>query len=159
MVANPLIGLPRHGTSSLKFDGIRSCSSPSVDVFVLWQVAAVLDPDTLNASMPILPDYGQDMLMGVHLVVGTPECLSALAKRGHIPFDNARFVVVDEADECARRSSSELDALMQTCKGKVCADGRPRSRLFAGASISLPEVMSPTLETQDLRVHGSVFSV
>jgi hypothetical protein len=158
MVANQLLGLPRHGTSSLKFDGVRSCFSPSVDVFVLWQVAAVLDPDTLNASMPILPDYGQDMLMGVHLVVGTPECLSALAKRGHIPFDNARFVVVDEADECARRSSSELDALMQTCKGKVCADGRPRSRLFAGASISLP-VMSPTLETQDLRVHGSVFSV
>jgi superfamily II DNA/RNA helicase len=124
---------------------------------VLWQVAAVLDPDTLNASMPILPDYGQDMLMGVHLVVGTPECLSVLAKRGHIPFNNARFVVVDEADECARRSSNELDALVQTCKGKVCADGRPRSMLFAGASISLPEVMSPTVEIQDLRVEGKGF--
>ncbi len=39
---------------------------------------------------------GLDLLKDAHIIVGTPKYLEALANKGHVPFNNAKFVVVDE---------------------------------------------------------------
>ncbi|KAG8464314.1 hypothetical protein KFE25_003377 [Diacronema lutheri] len=65
------------------------------------RIAGVWDADSLNASMPVA-DYGLDALRGCHVVVGTPEYLAAVARRGHVPLHAARFTVIDEADACMR---------------------------------------------------------
>lgn len=113
------------------------------------KVAGVWDDNGLNASMPI-EDFGLDILKGVHIVVGTPTYLEALAKRGHIAFENARFVVVDEADECLAEGSA-MQALFAACDKHRDADWHPpskkskkfsaeRVRFFAGASLEFDAI-------------------
>jgi superfamily II DNA/RNA helicase len=115
------------------------------------KVAGVWDDKGLNASMPV-EDFGLDILQGVHIVVGTPQYLGALAERGHLALDNARVVVVDEADACmlsqaeggAEGAAEGLPPFLRAVSGRVTRDGKPRVRVFAGASL-LPGQMQAAL--------------
>lgn len=60
-------------------------------------------------------------MKGVHVVVSTPSHLAALVERGHVPFNNARFVVIDEADECMRQEEA-MNTFLNSCAGKVCGE-------------------------------------
>lgn len=69
-----------------------------VKVFGLW------DEQALYAAT-----Y-QDMLKGVHIIVGTPEYVSRVAVGGKLPLHHLRGIVVDEADACFADTPSGADA-------------------------------------------------
>lgn len=130
------------------------------------KIAGVWDKDSLNSSMPV-SDFGLDSLRGCHIVVGTPECLAAVARRGHVPLHEARFTVVDEADACMRaqrgaaggggaladvlRRPPQEAAGAAGARAERAGDGGalrsnpwrkalPERRVLVGASITPPEV-------------------
>uniref|UniRef100_A0A7S4JGV2 RNA helicase n=2 Tax=Guillardia theta TaxID=55529 RepID=A0A7S4JGV2_GUITH len=103
------------------------------------KVMGVWDDQTLNASMPI-EDFGLNILKGAHIIVATPTFLQPLVDRGHIPFENARFVVVDEADECITTYDDELSRILLPFREEFSPDGSRRVRVMVGASMLQEQV-------------------
>lgn len=105
------------------------------------KVMGVWDEKTLNASMPI-EDFGLDVLRGAHIVVGTTKHLRAVAERRHLDLSNARYVVIDEADECMQDADA-LDKILAATAGAGAekeGNRRRQVRVFAGASLSDEQV-------------------
>lgn len=81
----------------------------------------------------------QDLLKGVHVIVGTPEYLSRVAVGGNLRLQNVRGVVVDEADACLSDgdSKSAMVTLMRCMREAREANAVPPPQtILAGASLS-----------------------
>ncbi len=99
------------------------------------KVAGLWDEQSLFAAA-----Y-QDMLKGVHIIVGTPQYLSRVAVGGNLRLQHVRAIVVDEADACLIEQADEMSHFMRRM-AEVREANRvpPPQTLLAGASLSPPLV-------------------
>lgn len=93
------------------------------------KVAGVWDEQALYATAE------QDLLKGVHVIIGTPSYLARAAVSGNLRLENVRALAVDEADACFQEE--EMDALMRQIHGarerNVC---EALQTVLIGASLS-----------------------
>jgi len=95
------------------------------------QVAGLWDEQALYAAV-----Y-QDMLKGVHVLVGTPEFLGRGAVGGNLRLQNVRGIVIDEADACFTDHSEQMAKLFNSmAEARNAFNVPPPQTLLAGASLS-----------------------
>ena len=92
------------------------------------RVAGLWDEQTLS-------DPNEDILKGVHVIVGTPYHLARAALSGKLTLQHLRYVVVDEADEVLGESAEDMASLLSSLT-KACDGRRLPQTVLAGASLS-----------------------
>ncbi len=81
----------------------------------------------------------QDLLKGVHIIVGTPQYLARVGVGGNLRLANVRAVVIDEADACLSdpESATTMDALLRRMgEARASAGVEPPQTMLVGASLS-----------------------
>jgi len=93
------------------------------------RVAGVWDEQALFATA-----Y-QDLLKGVHVIVGTPSYLARVAVSGKLRLQNVRAIAIDEADACIQdEAMASLMRRIHEARGDTPA--RPLQTVLVGASVS-----------------------
>merc|ERR1719149_255727 len=92
------------------------------------RVAGLWDEQTLS-------DPNEDILKGVHVIVGTPYHLARAAISGKLTLQHLRYVVVDEADEVLGESAEDMASLLGSLT-EACGGRRLPQTVLAGASLS-----------------------
>lgn len=96
------------------------------------KVAGLWDEQALQ------PGY-EDVLNGVHIIVGTPDYLCRMGVLGKLRLQHVRGLVIDEADACLTNpeQAKAMDGLLRRMdEARVAAKVPPPQTVLAGASLS-----------------------